>query len=164
LQVTLISTPGYGDVFNQSIELVQQDLKSGGIDATIQMQDYANYIATTFAGKFDGTNTLVYGLETPFTEPHDYLFNMYNPAGTRNHAGVNDDKLNAMIVQQQQALDRTKRKQIIMDIQRYLAEQMYYVPGVVNYRAAAYGPQIHDLFPRSDYGFGAELAPKVWIG
>ena len=163
LQVTMLSTPGYGDVFVQSAELVQQDLKTGGIDATIQMQEYANYIATTFAGKFDGTNTLVWGLETPFTEPHDYLFNMYHPSGTRNHAGVNDDKLTAMITQQQQALDRTKRKQIIFDIQRYLADQMYYVPGVVNYRTAAFGPQIRDMYPRSDYGFGAEIVPKLWL-
>jgi ABC-type transport system substrate-binding protein len=163
LQVTMLSTPGYGDVFVQGVELVQQDLKSGGIDATIQMQEYANYIATTFAGKFDGTNTLVFGLETPFTEPHDYLFNMYNPQGTRNHAGVNDDKLNGMIEQQQKTLDRAKRKQIIMDIQRYLVDQMYYVPGVVNYRTAAFGPQIRDMFPRSDYGFGAEIVPKLWL-
>jgi peptide/nickel transport system substrate-binding protein len=164
LQVTMLSTPGYGDVFVQSVELVQQDLKSGGIDATIQMQDYAQYIATTFAGKFDGTNTLVYGLETPFTEPHDYLFNMYHPQGTRNHAGVSDDKLTAMIEQQQRTLDHNQRKQVIFDIQRYLVDQMYYVPTVINYRTAAYTPQMHDMFPRSDYGFGAEIAPKVWIG
>lgn len=164
LDVTLLSTPGYGDVFVQSVELVQQDLKTGGINANIQMQEYASYIATTFAGKFDGTNTLVFGLETPFTEPHDYLFNMYHPSGTRNHAGVNDDKLTGMIEQQQRALDRNQRKQIIFDIQRYLADQMYYVPGIVNYRTAAYTPQVHDLFVRSDYGFGAEIVPKLWIG
>jgi ABC-type transport system substrate-binding protein len=164
LQVTMLSTPGYGDVFVQSAELVQQDLKTAGIDATIKMQDYAQYIATTFAGKFDGTDTLVYGLETPFTEPHDYLFNMYHPQGTRNHAGVNDDKLTAMIEQQQRTLDRTQRKQQIFDIQRYLVDQMYYVPGAINYRSYAYTPQIHDMFPVSDYGLGAEIVPKLWIG
>jgi peptide/nickel transport system substrate-binding protein len=164
LQVTMLSTPGYGDVFVQSVELVQQDLKTAGIDATIKMQDYAQYIATTFAGKFDGTDTLVFGLETPFTEPHDYLFNMYHPQGTRNHAGINDDKLTAMIEQQQRTLDRAQRKQQILDIQRYLVDQMYYVPSVINYRSYAYAPQIHDMFPVSDYGLGAEIIPKLWIG
>jgi ABC-type transport system substrate-binding protein len=162
LQVTMLSTPGYGDVFVQSVELVQQDLKTAGIDATIQMQDYAQYIATTFAGKFDGTNTLVFGLETPFTEPHDYLFNMYHPQGTRNHAGVNDDKLTAMIEQQQRTLDRAQRKQQIFDIQRYLVNQMYYVPSVIGYRSYAYTPRVHDMFPVSDYGLGAEIIPKLW--
>jgi ABC-type transport system substrate-binding protein len=164
LQVTMISTPGYGDVFVQGVELVQQDLKSGGIEANLQMQEYANYIATTFAGKFDGTNTLVYGLETPFTEPHDYLFNMYHPQGTRNHAGVNDDKLTGMIEQQMRTLDHAQRKQQVMDIQRYLVDQMYYVPGVIGYRSYAYSPGIRDMFPWSDYGLGAEVVPKLWNG
>jgi ABC-type transport system substrate-binding protein len=164
LQVTMISTPGYGDVFVQHGELVQQDLKSGGINATIQMQEYAQYIATTFAGKFDGTNTLVFGYETPFTEPHDYLFNMYHPQGVRNHAGVNDDKLTAMIEQQQRTLDRAQRKQQIFDIQRYLVDQMYYVPDVIDYATIGYTPQVHDLYPFSDYGLGAEVVPKLWIG
>jgi ABC-type transport system substrate-binding protein len=164
LQVTMLSTPGYGDEFVQSVELVQQDLKSGGIDATIQMQEYAQYIATTFGGKFEGGNTIVFGLATPFTEPHDYLFNMYHPGGTRNHAGVNDPKLTAMIEQQMRTLDRSQRKQQIYDIQRYLAEQFYYVPGVINSRTAGFTPQVHDMFPRSDYGFGAEIVPKLWLG
>jgi peptide/nickel transport system substrate-binding protein len=163
LKVTMLSTPGYGDTFVQSVELAQQDLKSGGIDATIQMQEYANYIATTFAGKFDSGNTLVWGLETPFTEPHDYLYNMYHPSGTRNHAGINDPKLTAMIEQQMRTLDHAQRKQQIYDIQRYLGDQMYYVPGAVNYRSAGSTPYIKGLFGRSDYGFGAEVVPKLWI-
>jgi ABC-type transport system substrate-binding protein len=164
LKVTMLSTPGYGDEFVQAVELVQQDLKSGGIDATIQMQEYAQYIATTFGGKFEGGDTLVYGLMTPFTEPHDYLFNMYHPSGTRNQAGVNDAKLTAMIEQQMRTLDRPQRKQQIYDIQRYLVDQMYYVPGVINNRTAGFTPQVHDMFPRSDYGFGAEIVPKLWLG
>ncbi len=164
LQVTLVSTPGYGDTFSQSVELAQQDLKTGGFDATIQMQEYAQYIATHFAGKFEGGNTLVWGLETPFTEPHDYLFNMYHPQGTRNHAGVNDDKLTAMIEKQMRTLDRPQRKQIIQDIQRYLGDQMYYVPGAINYNSFAYTPRIQNLFTWTDYGFGAEVVPKLWIG
>jgi ABC-type transport system substrate-binding protein len=127
------------------------------------MQEYASYIATTFAGKFDGGDQLVFGLETPFTEPHDFLFNMYHPSGTRNHAGINDEKLTAMIEQQMRTLDRAERKKQIYDIQRYLADQMYYPPGVAPYRTAALTPQVHDLFPRSDYGFGAEVVPKLWL-
>ncbi|GAC1316811.1 MAG: ABC transporter substrate-binding protein [Chloroflexota bacterium] len=163
LKVNLISTPGYGDVFAQSVELVQQGFKAAGIDATIQMQEYATYIATTFAGKFEGGNVLVYGLETPFTEPHDYLFNMYHPNGTRNHAGINDAKLTAMIEQQMRTLDKAARKQQIFDIQRYLADQMYYPPGPSQYRMAGVPPSVHDVFARSDYGFGVDIAAKVWL-
>lgn len=163
LKVDMISTPGYGQVWVQYVELTQQGLKAAGIDATIQMQEYTAYIASTFKGQFEGGNTMVLGLETPFTEPHDFLFNMYHPNGTRNHASVNDPKLTAMIEQQSKTLDRADRKKQIFDIQRYLGEQMYYPPQPAGVRSAGIQPYVKDLFPRSDYGFGAELAPKVWL-
>jgi ABC-type transport system substrate-binding protein len=163
LKVEMLSTPGYGQIFVQMVELVQQDLKIVGIDADIKMQEYTNYIATTFAGKFEGGNRLVFGLETPFTEPHDLLFNMYNPKGTRNHAGINDPRLNAMIEKEMKTLDKAEHKKQIFDIQRYLAEQMYYPPHAAPLGTAALQPNVKDFFPRSDYGLGAEVVPKVWL-
>jgi len=163
LQVELVSTPGYGQVWVQQVELMQQDLKSVGINAEIKMQEYTAYLASTFKGQFEGGNRLVFGLETPFTEPHDFLFNMYHPSGTRNHAGINDAKLTGMIEQQMKTIDRAERKKQIFDIQRYLAEQMYYPPHAASVRTAGLQPNIRDFFPRSDYGLGAELVPKLWL-
>jgi ABC-type transport system substrate-binding protein len=105
----------------------------------------------------------VFGVETPFTEPHDFLFNMYHPQGARNHANVNDPKLTGMIEQQAKELDHAKRKSLIFAIQRYLADQMYYPPGVAPYQTEGTTPWVHDLFARGDYGFGAEIVPKLWL-
>jgi len=163
LKVDMISTPGYGQVFVQGVELVQQDLKAAGIDANIKMQEYTAYIASTFKGNIEGENTMVFGLETPFTEPHDFLFNMYHPSGTRNHASINDPKLTGMIEQQMRTLDRADRKKQVYDIQRYLADQMYYPPGATSVRVAALQPNVKDFFPRSDFGLGAEIIPKLWL-
>jgi len=160
----LVSTPGYGQVWVQSVELVQQFLKAVGIDATIKMQEYAAYLGTTFQGKLpEGDNVLVYGLETPFTEPHDFLFNMYHPKGTRNHAGVNDPKLTEMIEKQMRTVDRADRKKQIFDIQRYLAEQMYYPPVAAGMVTFGLAPWVRDFYPISDYGRGAEVIPKLWL-
>ena len=160
----LVSTPGYGQVWVQSVELVQQFLKAVGIDATIKMQEYAAYLGTTFQGKLpEGDNVLVYGLETPFTEPHDLLFNMYHPKGTRNHAGVNDPKLTEMIEKQMRTVDRADRKKQIFDIQRYLAEQMYYPPVAAGMVTFGLAPWVRDFYPISDYGRGAEVIPKLWL-
>jgi ABC-type transport system substrate-binding protein len=145
------------------VELVQAQLKKSGIDATIKMQEYAAYIATTFKGQFPAGNTLVFGLETPFTEPHDFLFNMYHPKGTRNHADVNDPKLTEMIEKQATTLDKAERKKQLFEIQRYLGEQMYYPPHAVSMRTAAFSPNLRDVYPRSDYGIGSEVVPKLWI-
>jgi ABC-type transport system substrate-binding protein len=164
LKVDLISTPGYSQTFNQQTELVAAQLKKSGIEATIKQQEYAAYIGTTFRGQFPSeNNTMVFGLETPFTEPHDFLFNMYHPKGTRNHAGVNDPKLTEMIEKQAKTLDRAERKKQIFEIQRYLGEMMYYPPNAASYRTAGVAANIRDFYPRSDYGLGAEVIPKLWI-
>jgi peptide/nickel transport system substrate-binding protein len=163
LKVELISTTGYGQIFIQMGELVQQDLKQIGVDSEIKMQEYTGYISSTFLGKFQGGNRLVFGLETPFTEPHDFLFNEYHPKGTRNRANVNDPKLTAMIEQQMKTLDRAARKKQIFDIQRYLADQMYMPPHAASMRTAGLQPNVRDFYPRSDYGLGAEVVPKLWL-
>ena len=127
------SLNAYGNTFNQSIEPSIKQLKDIGIQADFRPQDYAAYIGSTFLGKFD-PGTMVWGLETPFQEPHEYLFNMYHPKGVRNHAGVNDPKLTDMVEKQAATLDKGQRKNIIFDIQRYLGEQQYYVIGPVGHR------------------------------
>ena len=127
------------------------------------MQEYAAYIGTTFKGQFPSGNTMVFGLETPFTEPHDFLFNMYHPKGTRNHAGVNDAKLTEMIEKQARTVDKADRKKQIHEIQRYLGEQMYYPPNAASMRSAGLAPHVRDFYPRSDYGLGAEIIPKLWL-
>ena len=107
--------------------------------------------------------TVTFGLLTPFTEPHDFLFNMYHPKGTRNTAEVNDTRLTASIEQEMKNLDRAGRKQQIFDIQRYLAEQMYYPMHAAPMRTAALQPNVRDFYPRSDFGLGAEVVPKLWM-
>ncbi len=163
LKVPMIaSLNAYGNTFNQSVELVIKQLKDAGIQADLRPQDYAAYISSTFLGKFD-PGTIVWGLETPFQEPHDYLYNMYHPKGVRNHAGVNDPKLTAMLEKQVQTLDRTERKKIIFDIQRYLGEQQYYVIGPIGMVTIARQPWVKNFYYQSDYGRGAEYVPKIWL-
>ncbi|HET8630227.1 MAG TPA: ABC transporter substrate-binding protein [Thermomicrobiales bacterium] len=163
LKVPLISSlNAYGNTFNQGIELLIKQLKDAGIQADLQAQDYSAYIGSTFLGKFPA-GSIVWGLETPFQEPHDYLYNMYHPKGVRNHAGVNDPQLTKMLEQQMTTLDKTERKKIIFDIQRYLGEQQYYVIGPVGTTTVAYQPWVKNFYYQSDYGRGAEYVPKIWL-
>ncbi len=163
IKIDLISTPGYGQRVIQQVEVIQQGLKSAGIDATIKMQEYAAYISTTFLGKFEGGNTIIVGPHGNFNEPHEFFFLMYRAKAPRNAADINDPKLDEMIGKQMRTLDQADRKKQIFDIQRYLAEQMYLVPTAVGFRSMAYQSYVRDAYPRSDFGFGAEVVPKLWL-
>jgi peptide/nickel transport system substrate-binding protein len=163
LKVDFISTPGYGQRVIQQVEVIQQGLKNAGVDATIKMQEYSAYISTTFLGKFDGGNTIVAGPHGNFNEPHEFFFLKYHPKGPRNAPEINDPTLTAMIEKQMRTLDQADRKKQIFDIQRYLAEQMYWVPTAAGFRSMAYQPYVRDAYPRSDFGLGAEVIPKIWL-
>jgi peptide/nickel transport system substrate-binding protein len=163
LKVDMISTPGYGQPWVQRVELVQQYLKSGGIDCTIKMQEYSVYISTTRLGKFEGGNVLVFGPMGNFNEPHEFFFLQYHPKGPRNPGDVNDPVLTRMIDKQARTMDPTDRKQQIFEIQRYLAEQMYYPPTAASFRSMAYQPYVRNAYTRTDFGLGAEVVPKLWL-
>lgn len=162
-KIPLISSlNAYGDTFNQSIETVIKQLKDAGIQVDFRPQDYAAYIASTFLGKFDG-GTMVWGLETPYPEPNDYLYNMYHPKGARNHAGVNDATLTGMVEKQSQTLDKGQRKSQINDIQKYLGEKQYYVIGPVGPTIIAYQPWVKNFNYTAGYARGAEYVPKLFL-
>ncbi|MFN8540483.1 MAG: ABC transporter substrate-binding protein [Thermomicrobiales bacterium] len=164
MKVPLISTlNAYGNTFNQSVELVIKQLKDAGINAELRAQDYAAYISSTFLGKYDN-GVMVWGLETPYQEPHDYIYNMYHPKGTRNHGGaVNDATLTAMIEKQAKTLDKADRKKQILDIQRYLAEKQYYVFGASGATIIGTQPWVKNFNYQTDYGRGAEYVPRVYL-
>ena len=163
MKIDLVSTPGYGQRVIQQVEVIQQGLKSAGVEATIKMQEYSAYISTTFLGKFDGGNMIVVGPHGNFNEPHEFFFLKYHPNGPRNAPEINDPTLTAMIEKQMRTLDQADRKKQISDIQRYLAEKMYWVPTAVGFRSMAYQSYVRDAYPRSDFGFGAEVVPKLWL-
>ncbi len=163
IKVPMISTvDAYGPVFNQGLELVVKQLKDAGIIADLRLQPYASYIGTTYLGKFD-PGVMVWGLETPVQEPHLYFFNDFHPSGARNHTSVNDPTLTAMIEKEQRTLDAADRKKQIFEIQRYLAEKMYEVPGTVTIQSIASQPWVKNFYPQSDYGYGGEWVVNVWL-
>jgi peptide/nickel transport system substrate-binding protein len=163
MKIDLVSTPGYGQRVIQQVEVIQQGLKQAGVEATIKMQEYSAYISTTFLGKFEGGNMIVVGPHGNFNEPHEFFFLKFHPKGPRNAPEINDPKLTEMIEKQMRTLDQADRKTQINDIQRYLAEQMYWVPTAVGFRSMAYQSYVRDAYPRSDFGMGAEVIPKLWL-
>jgi ABC-type transport system substrate-binding protein len=57
------------------------------------------------------------------------LYATHIPGQPLDSSGVNDPKLTEMIWLQRHTYDVARRRDIIHDIQRYLAEQSYYVYG-----------------------------------
>ena len=150
----------YGStVLVDSVQLVLKYLKDVGIDAKLNTLEYGAYIARVLSGKHD---SMVFGPYTPFLEPDGFLFFQYYPGESRNISIVNDPVIADMLVRQGRTLDLARRRQIIFDIQRYLASQQYYVQLASAVYIAVWDRALKNYGPNLGYDWGGRLM-AAWL-
>jgi len=159
LKTTLSVTPGYGADLVDAFQLAQRQLKEGGIEAELKMQEYGAYMSTTFQGKYEG---LAMGPFSVAWEPHSVLYGMYMPEQSRNSGHVNDPKLVGMLKEQMRIKDLETRRKLIFDIQRYAAEQQYYVYLYSAGLTASWQPYVKNYAPNPTFDFGSRVA-ALWL-
>jgi peptide/nickel transport system substrate-binding protein len=137
--------PGYTTPWPSRFELAVDELSKIGIKVELKPQEYGEYISTTFLGKFD---KLAMGPVTPFLEVDDFLYGVFYPGQPNNRSWVNDPELNPMLLAQRRELDPEKRKQIIDDIQRYVADKAYYVYVPIGLSYHVHQPYLKGFAPK----------------
>jgi peptide/nickel transport system substrate-binding protein len=140
-------------------QLVQRYLKDVGIDAELKIQEYGAYIATTVQGKFEGLARTPTGVTW---EPDGRLYRAYAADSSRNVGHVNDATLTAMLKEQRRTKDLEDRKQLIFDIQRYVAEQQYYVYLNSNTITTSWQPYVKNFAPNHSFDYGNRAA-ALWL-
>jgi peptide/nickel transport system substrate-binding protein len=159
LKTQLNVTAGYGSDITDSFELIQRQLKESGIEAELKLQEYGAYMATTFAGKYEG---LAVGPFAIAMEPHSSLYGMYLPEQSRNSSHVNDPKLTAMLKEQMRIRDVEARRKAVFDIQRYAAEQQYYVYLYCLGITGSWQPYVKNYAPNPSFDYGSRAA-ALWL-
>jgi peptide/nickel transport system substrate-binding protein len=159
LKTLLHFTGGYGRDMIDTVQLVQQYLKEAGIEVELKQQEYGAYMATTFAGKYEG---MAIGPIAIAWEPDSALYAMYVPEHPRNSSHVNDPQLLTMLKEQRHTKDLEKRKKLIFDIQRHIAEQQYYVFTVALSYACTWQPYVKNYAPNLSFDYGGRTA-ALWL-
>ena len=150
----------YGStILVDSLQLVQKDLKSVGIDVKIDQKEYGAYISTCFYGKFD---SMTYGPQTGFLEPDNFLFGQYYKDELKNQSHIVDPVVDDMLIRQRRTLDVAKRREIIYDIQRHLAKQQYYVQMPSGIYIAVWEGALKNYGPNMGYDYGGRLM-AAWL-
>jgi peptide/nickel transport system substrate-binding protein len=159
LTVPMYHWPGYVVPWRSYYELAAADLAKVGITVELKPEEYGKYSSTTMVGKYE---KMAMGPSTPFTEVDDFLFGRFGPELPTNLSHVVDTELTKMLAAQRREMDPKKRKAIVDDIQRYLADKAYYVylpqwPQYVAHPQYVKGFRHHD-----GYGLGMRLI-YTWL-
>lgn len=150
----------YGStVLVDAVQLVIKYLKDVGIDAKLNTLEYGAYISRVLSGKHD---SMGFGPYTPFLDPDGFLFFRYYPGESRNTSMVNDPVVADMLLRQRRTLDPVKRREIIFDIQRYLAKQQYYVQLASAVNVAVWDRALRNYGPNLGFDWGGRLT-AAWL-
>jgi len=139
--------------------LAQRHLKDVGIEAELKIQEYGAYAATTAQGKFEGLVRGPFGIAW---EPDSPLYRAYASDSSWNIGHVNDPTLTAMLKEQRRTKDLEARKQLIFEIQRYAAEQQYYVYLNSGLVTASWQPYVKNFAPNHSFDYGNRAA-ALWL-
>lgn len=150
----LFHWPGYFPPWRSYYELAAENLGKVGINVELKPEEYGKYISTTFLGKYE---KMAMGPSTPYTEVDDYLFARYYPEQPTNISRVADGELSKLLLAQRRELDPKKRKAIVDDIQRYLADKAYYVYVPWSPTYVAHPPYVKGFKHHDGFGLGLRL-------
>ena len=151
--------PGYGPEYVEELELLAYNLKSIGVELQIVNEEYGNYIRGSFLGKYDEAT---WGPSSIFTEVDGYLYNFYSTGQPNNRSHVSDTQLDVMLDAQRRYTAKSSRKKAIDDIQRYIAERVYYVYTPYPKNVSSWTPWVKNYGPKNSFDRGAQLE-VVWL-
>jgi len=140
-------------------QLILKGLKSAGIDARLDTKEYGAFIASCYFGQFE---SMTYGPQTPFLEPDNFLYSMHYPGEQKNQSHVDDPVVTDFLVRQRRTFDTAKRREIIAEIQRYLATQQYYVQLPSGVYVAVWDGALKNYGPNLGYDYGGRLM-AAWL-
>jgi peptide/nickel transport system substrate-binding protein len=149
----------YGPDFDDFVQITLKNWKAAGIDGDLKLKEYGAFISSTIFGKFDG---MFLGLRGAWADPEAYFYRWYMPGQPLNVWGVNDPKLIDMIKLQRRTADVPKRKQIVYDIQRYVADQGLFGPDGSIRILSAWDAHIKNYMPNNGFDYGGRLM-AAWI-
>jgi peptide/nickel transport system substrate-binding protein len=159
LKLPFETTAGYGPDYVDGVQVALKNWKAAGIETDLKLKEYGAFIATTFLGKFEKMAGSLFGA---WDNPDSYLYRFHIPGQPTNGSEVNDPKLTEMIRLQRRTFDTAKRRDIVYDIQRYAAQQVYNLYAPTINVVSAWEPYVRNFSPNFGHDYGGRLM-VAWL-
>jgi ABC-type transport system substrate-binding protein len=123
--------------------LLQSQLKQAGINITLDLVDKATRSSKTNSNSFIATLLA----EKDFADPDFWLYANNFSKGGSNRDGVNDPKMDELILAQRRETDPAKRNEAIKAASRYIIDNVYYAAAYTDTRWDFTQPWLHNYSP-----------------
>jgi peptide/nickel transport system substrate-binding protein len=158
-KIPLEATGGWSPDYLDALQVDMKNWRAAGIETELKLKEFGAFMSSALLGRFD---RLTHRLRGGSTVPDAYLHAPHVPGQPLNAGGVDDPKLTTMIQAQRQTFDVARRRHIVYDIQRHLAEQVYYQYGPSVSAVAAWEPYVKNFSPNIGHDYGGRLM-VAWL-
>jgi peptide/nickel transport system substrate-binding protein len=164
----IYTSNGYVQPYSTLAETVNSMLNAQGVKTNLINVDYnKDYVAGgkgIHYGAFD-KDALVFALAGDgYVDVDQILFAFYNSKSTRKNTPINDPTLDSMQTKARSILKDDDRLKAYLDIQKYLAEKMYFISGwpeEPRYRLVQ--PWVKNYLFWANYSFFTDSYAKLWL-
>ncbi len=136
----------YGDIYVTGIQLMQSQLKKGGINITLKSMDKDSFSTKRKAKDFS-VHMVSSSCNALKEEYETLLFPCFYSKAKGNYAGVNDADLDKLLVGQRAEVNPEKRKQLLRDAVRLLNDKAYAVNTYYASQWQAWQPSLKSYAP-----------------
>lgn len=126
-------------------ELLQAQLKKSGINSVLKSLTWEEVTKRRRENKF----TISVQSKAVWADPDSYLFQTFHPKSSSNYGGVNDPKLTEMIEAQRREADPVKRRTIVKQAVRYIADQAWQTATIVEMNYQFWHPYVRNFRPHA---------------
>jgi peptide/nickel transport system substrate-binding protein len=160
LSTPVFHWPGFPPPWRSYFDLVADNLSRVGIGVELRAEELGKYQNTTALGKFEKMAMGPFGAGE--TEVDAFLYENFFSGSPRNRSRVSDPELDRLLTAQRREMDPARRREIVHEIQRYLADKAYYVYLPMWPRYIAHPPYVKGFKHIDGYSIGARLM-HVWL-
>ncbi|HTE84811.1 MAG TPA: ABC transporter substrate-binding protein, partial [Dehalococcoidia bacterium] len=169
-QLTRFMSPAknYGPAFDQMAETIVSMLNAAGFKIQLVPIDYTRDFIGGGKGALYGSypaDALVYSADALFANAEETLASHFQSKSQRNKPQVSDPKLDEQLEKMLSILDETQRLQAALDIQKYLAGQIYQISTYSDVVFTLIQPWVHNYYlGESNQSSSPRYAlPQLWL-
>jgi ABC-type transport system substrate-binding protein len=136
-----------------------------GIKTTTVKEDFIAYIDAGHGirqGFFDKDIILNFSVAN-YSDADEWLFNYLHSKSTTNQEHLKDQTLEAMVDKERTLVNEDERLKAVLDIQKYLAEKLYYVSSVGTYQWVGVQSRVQNYNYSNSLGKATESYAKLWL-
>ena len=149
----------YGQVYVSLIQLLQQQVRKGGINLSLESLD----APTEGVRKHKGDFQIDIAPKDVLVDLDDYLYGVYDPNSAHNFGKVNDAELTSLLEAQRREPDLAKRKDVWRQAIRRIADQAWGVAFFYPQTALAWWSHLKNYGPNWGSGTGGEPVTNSWL-